>query len=258
MSNLSCPTSLLTPKPELRHAKAVIRNLEELLRGHGIAVPADILQVSFPMATIELVGRPPFGQTLQAQMPTFDYSAPAPHLRGSVSGQALPLSAESETTSSTAQVSDTEPMAWDSDPGSTPSPHPYGLDSTQIGINFVLALEHPCLYHHGIPSVPLLARGELGYGHSLMLSSPIMEHSPNYSLNPLKMGFPKGATWNVSASELEKLLGFSDQIELEGEITPVQIWNTIRRHRNFDQLTPEKLERLRDALLPSVKCLGYV
>lgn len=149
-------------------------------------------------------------------------------------------------------------MAWDTDTGMLPSSHPLGLDATQVGINFVLALEHPCLYHHGIPSVPMLAHGDLGYGHSLMLSSPIMEHSPKYSLNPLKLGFAKGATWTVSAVELEKLLSFSDQIDLEGEITPVQVWHTIINHPNFHCMTPERLEALRDALLPSVKCLGYV
>ena len=132
----------------------------------------------------------------------------------------------------------------------------YGLDSAQVGINFVLALEQPCLYHHSIPSVPMLAHGELGTGHSLMLSSPIMEHSPNYSLNPLKLGWPRGAKWNIPAVELEKLLTFSEQIELEGEVTPVQIWNLVLRHGNFSSMTPEKLEDLRDSLLPNVKCLG--
>lgn len=147
-------------------------------------------------------------------------------------------------------------MVWETDVATLPSRHPLGLDAIQIGINFVLALEHPCLYHHGIPSVPMLAHGDVGYGHSLMLSSPIMEHSPKYSLNPLKMGFPKGSKWSVPALELEKLLSFSDQIELEGEITPVQVWHTICHHPNFSCLTPGRLEALRDALLPNVKCLG--
>ena len=219
-------------------------------------MPPGHLHVDHPMATIELVGRPPFGQSLQAQMPNFDHSAPAPHLRGSVFAQNLPQSTESETISSTATTSDTEAMAWDTETERLPTKHPLGLDATQVGVNFVLALEHPCLYHHGIPSVPMLAHGDVGYGHSLMLSSPIMEHSPKYSLNPLKLGFAKGSSWTVPAAELEKLLSFSNQIELEGEITPVQVWHTIVRHPAFQCLTPKKLEALRDALLPSVKCLG--
>lgn len=117
------------------NAKIVIQRLQELLTANGIPVPTDILQVDHPMATIELVGRPPFGQALQAQMPTFDHSAPAPHVRGSVSAYAPPPSAQSETTSS-APVSDTAPMA-----PQTEAAHPHGLDATQVGVNFVLALE---------------------------------------------------------------------------------------------------------------------
>jgi hypothetical protein len=247
---------MLTTKAEIRHARTVIQKLEELLAAHGIPVPQNLLQVDHPMATIELVGRPPFGQALQAQMPTFDHSAPAPHLRGSVPAHNPSQSAESETNSPTAPASDFETTGIDLDVDMLQSTHPFGLDATQIGVNFVLALEHPCLYHHGIPSAMLLAHGEIGYGHSLMLSSPIMEHSPSYSLNPLKMGFPRGAKWSVPALELEKLLSFSDQIELEGEITPVQVWHTVRQHPNFSRLTPERLEGLRNALLPNVKCLG--
>lgn len=104
-------------------------------------MPADILQVDHPMATIELVGRPPFGQALQAQMPTFDHSAPAPHVRGSVSARAFPSSTESETTSSPAPAFDPTPMACETEVQKPASVHPYGLDSTQVGINFVLALE---------------------------------------------------------------------------------------------------------------------
>jgi len=241
---------------ELRHAKTVIQRLQELLASNDVPIPNDILKVNHPMATIELVGKPPFGQSLQAQLPVFDHSAPAPHLRESVSAQPFPSSSEFEANTSTALGSDLA-MACDQEVERPLSTHPYGLDSTQVGVNFVLALEHPCLYHHSIPSVPMLAHGEIGYGHSLMLSSPIMEHSPSYSLNPLKMGWPKGTTWNVPAIELDKLLSFSDQIELESEITPVQVWHQVRCHPNFNSLTPERLQSLRDALLPSVKCLGF-
>lgn len=102
----------------------------------------------------------------------------------------------------------------------------------------------------------MLAHGDLGAGHSLMLSSPIMEHSPHYSLNPLKMGWPRGATWQVPSIELEKLLSFSDQIELEGEITPVQVWHAVITHPSFVKMTPERLEVMRNILEANVKCLG--
>lgn len=118
----------------------MIQRLQELLTVNGIPVPADILQVDHPMATIELVGRPPFGQTLQAQMPIFDHSAPAPHVRGSVSAHALPSSTESET-AFTAPVSDIAAMALGAEAQKSASTHPHGLDATQVGINFVLALE---------------------------------------------------------------------------------------------------------------------
>ena len=83
-----------------------------------------------------------------------------------------------------------------------------------------------------------------------------MSRAPNFSLNPLQMGRPSGSQWHVPAGELERLLDLSQQIDLDGEITPVQAWQTIRYHPRFDTLLPQQLESLRDALLPSVKCYG--
>src|SRR5690349_69594 len=85
------------------------------------------------------------------------------------------------------------------------------LDATQLGINFVLALERPCLTHH---------KGEKGFdcklasddddfggtGHVNMLSSPIMARSPPFLMNP---AHATDSQWAVPQEELEALLRFS-------------------------------------------------
>ncbi|KPI41037.1 uncharacterized protein AB675_7962 [Cyphellophora attinorum] len=250
---------------DLRQAHIVIQRLQNLLMQYGIPVGPEIFQVDNAMATIELVGRPPFGQSLHAQIPSipvFDHSIPAPHISTTTPTQRASSTGGGSDVLLATAIDEKPSFGFDaateaSSSAQTIIMHPHGLDSVQVGINFVLALEHPCLYHHSIPSVPMLAHGYMGTGHSLMLSSPIMEHSPSYSLNPLKMGWPRGAKWNVPAIELEKLLTFSEEIELEGEVTPVQVWNVVKRHPKFESMTAEKLEAFRDALLPSVKCLGF-
>jgi hypothetical protein len=137
-------------------------------------------------------------------------------------------------------------------PISTPMPHPQGLGATQVGVDFVLALEYVCLEHHAVHSVDAD-----GSGHEMMLLSPIMSRSP-----PLMQttqpgsGLPDGTRWSVPAVELERLLEYSDRLNLDGEITPVEAWQRIRQHPNFSALSREGLEDLRASLLPEVKCYG--
>jgi hypothetical protein len=307
---------------ELRQAQIIIQRLQTLLMQYAIPVGPETYQVQNAMATIEMVGRPPFGQSLQAQMPIFDHTAPAPHIStnkiaktsaqpslfpasatvpdGSTSlpdGSTMDVLATPSTASDLPSASSDMPLTQLGAPpqpaGSSMSPvrpqsiisptttsptsplkSPEGdLSSTQTAINFILCLEHPCLYHHNIPSVPMLAHGYVGTGHSLMMSSPIMHHSPHtYSLNPLTstnghrgIGWPRNATWEVPAIELEKLLKFSDDVTsllaedgVATEITPVQAWHRIVKHPNFaERMTEEKLSALQTRLRAKVKCVGF-
>ena len=209
------------------------------------------------MAAIELVGQTFRGQRLEAYMPVFDASAQCPYERSQATNSSeQPTRTTSRDSPTTNQSSFGDVNA--DDPSACHQAHPHGLDATQVGVNFVLALEQPCLWHYGVISPELLVQGSVGTGHEAMLSSPIMSRAPNFSFHPLRIGRPAGSQWSVPAVELERLLDLSQQIDLDGEITPVQAWQTIRYHPGFEALLPEQLDGLRETLLPMVKCYGYV
>jgi hypothetical protein len=60
----------------------------------------------------------------------------------------------------------------------------------------------------------------------------------------------------VPAIELENLLSLSQLLQLDGEVTPIEIWQRVHQHPQFRELTNERLDRLRDELLPQVVCYG--
>ncbi len=132
---------------------------------------------------------------------------------------------------------------------------------TQFGINFVLALEQPCLSHRNHTPPDLLITDSMGAtGHEAMLSSPITTRGPESTpISSFDEEYPPDAQWTVPTVELEGLLRLSQGLELGmEEVTPVQAWQIITQHNRFDDLTFELLERLRLVLLPMVECYGYV
>ncbi|KAJ9311023.1 hypothetical protein DTO271D3_8705 [Paecilomyces variotii] len=122
-------------------------------------------------------------------------------------------------------------------------PHPYGLDSTQAGIEFVLRLEKPCLRHirrnhsHG-PS-----------GHTLTVQASLLAYAPRNLEN--------NSSWQIPAGELERLLEPSAAPQLDGELTPVQAWHRVKRHPGFSNITPDRFNLLCDALLEQGRCFGF-
>ena len=131
-----------------------------------------------------------------------------------------------------------------------------GLDTAQNAVDFVLALEKPCLAHHPADFDNLNADSN---GHCLMLQAPLLSRQPNRSQSNPTNSQAAAATqsgWNVTVIEIEKLLNLSDRLSLDGELTPVEAWQRIRRHPGFPYMTTEQLETLRDVLLSNVKCYG--
>lgn len=200
-------------------------------------------------------------------MPVFDASAPHPYERPSTSLAPAaysampenPLTSIPSSTSSTQHgtFSPTEPFSFVRQPTVPRPPHPHGLDATQVAVDFVLALEQPCLSHH-VSSAG--GDGDDGTGHQLMLQAPILSHGPSSTLSARgsgSRGIPEGSTWSVPAVELEKLLQFSEGLDLDGEITPVQAWQRLHRHERFSELTRENLDGLREALLSRIECYGF-
>ncbi|EXJ60924.1 hypothetical protein A1O7_05077 [Cladophialophora yegresii CBS 114405] len=283
---------------ELLACRMTIRRLKELIKYHKIPLPLDLASdpnFQSPQATIELLGFP--HQTIRAEMPPPESYFPGS--QGSILSSAdlsynnplqsggsttsssdlfsgLTISSEAPTSSSLHAPSSiySQQTASSAAPVPVPPiaaamPHPQGLGATQVGVDFVLALEHVCLDHHAEH-----ANADDGSGHEMMLMSPIMWHSPapqaagraQTTRQPspaaaaapaqTSSGLPSGTRWSVPAIELEKLLDFSDRLSLEGEITPVEAWQRIRQHPNFEGLTRDGLETLKQTLLPEVTCYG--
>lgn len=251
--------------------RALIRGLKDLIKQYNIPLPHDLASdplISSPEATVEIFDLADQSQSIRAYFPD-DYSSSsnrattaAPFI-SSAAATASSMPFPSGSTSSSdflltgLTISDAPSLSQDYSSQSgvsvtMPVFHPQGLGATQVGVDFVLALEYVCLKHHASHF-----DDAEGSGHEMMLLSPIMCRSPppNPSLQP-GSGLPSGSKWTVPAVELEKLLEFSDRLNLSGEITPVEIWQRVRQHPNFSLLTRDTLEILKQTLVPEVKCYG--
>ncbi|KAK6532897.1 hypothetical protein TWF281_007068 [Arthrobotrys megalospora] len=123
-----------------------------------------------------------------------------------------------------------------------------------IGIDFVLALERPCMEHiqklvHDSLEDP---NGTAISGHALMASCPPESHMLD---NPdIDWG---SRTYDLQPSELNMLLNFSPKLGISGEVTPINAWAIIQSHPNFLQLTRHDFAAIKNELVPKVKCYGF-
>ncbi|KAH7070059.1 hypothetical protein FB567DRAFT_218998 [Paraphoma chrysanthemicola] len=124
------------------------------------------------------------------------------------------------------------------------------LDLSTIGMEFVLRLESPCFPHM------FAATDTSTTGHALCVSASVLHHHPHQALIPQKSA--DGSTWQVPALSIERLLELSNSVPLQdGELTPVQVWDAVRRHEGLWELETERLERLKERLVKEVKCYGF-
>ncbi|EXJ91588.1 hypothetical protein A1O3_00136 [Capronia epimyces CBS 606.96] len=248
---------------EIQTYKQTIQELKDLLSHHSIPLPLHLASdphVTGRQATIEVVGFPDHSQSIRAYIPE-GHDGFTSHLSPTPT---FPASSESTMSSNEmlARMNISEAANINQisslnsfNTVSVPMPHAHGLDSSQVGVEFILGLEHVCLYH-----VDLHNGSRDSNGHTLMLSSPIMARSPPLTQTTQPgpgTGLPDGTRWCVPAVELERLLEFSDRLDLSGEITPVEAWQRIRQHPNFSNLTRDGLEALKASLTPHVKCHGF-
>lgn len=118
------------------------------------------------------------------------------------------------------------------------------LDTPDIAIDFVLALEHPCMSHIPHPS----GKSHDPSNHILLASTPLMASSN---------APPQSNTqWSASAAMIKELLKLSSSINLKGELTPVEAWHRLRDHPNFGKLSLEAFGALKRELSREVKCCG--
>jgi hypothetical protein len=226
----------------------------------GIPDPLHGVDAAFGnrLATVSLIGDTLATQKLEARLLEAEISRHQPP----VERQDAPVTRENLTDSEQTpsySISDHTSIA------NTSARSPLPQDTTQLGINFILALERPCLHHHNVPCMSLAALENNEEpididttGHANMLSTPLMERSPfSTTDDPLYSAYTCETQWTVPAAELENLLCFSQKLGLEdGEVTPVQVWQMITEPQMFGVLDMGDVERLRDMLMPLVQCHG--
>ncbi|KAL9014549.1 MAG: hypothetical protein Q9173_000804 [Seirophora scorigena] len=171
-------------------------------------------------------------------------SKPLPHLpRGT-----LPLSALTSPTDANAfQDTSVTPLDFPNATYENPlSGMASKLDTAEVAIDFVLALEHPCMPHLPHPSDP---PSDDPSNHALLLSTPLISRAP-------KTYNQSETTWTANGSMIEGLLNLSSAINLEGEITPVEAWHRLRQHPGFGRLDRWAVDKIKGDLSLSVRCCG--
>lgn len=120
------------------------------------------------------------------------------------------------------------------------------VDTIEVAVDFVLALEHPCLPHIPYGDPPSTDPAN----HMMMASTPLVARAPDAP--------QVNQTWTASGAIIKELLNLSSGINLDGEITPVEAWHRLHNHPDFWRLSRSQIEKLKGELSTAVRCCGYV
>lgn len=226
--------------------------LKEILSQHSIPIP-DRTAVLKYVATVSLRDVTDGNQRLQVTMPEMtDYSNAAfDNFTSPISSSMETSSPDSGNTAAPKVREISTQLSERSFPNEPPKRQGVAqasiLDNPQIGIDFVLSLEQPCLGHTrsegGISS-------EVPSGHALTAQAPLLTAAPPTVTT--------SSSWQIPAIEIDRLLDLSSQLNLLGEVTPVQAWARLRSHPGFQKMDRGSLESLKQALMAEVHCYGYV
>ena len=226
--------------------------LREILSRHSIPIPDRAAGLRY-VATVSVRDASDGGQCLHVTMPEMtNYTHTASDSFTPPFSASMEMSSPDSGHTAAQQVREisTQPSerSFQNEP-----PKPQGLaqssslDNPQVGIDFVLSLEQPCLGHTrgkgGISS-------EVPSGHALTAQAPLLTSAPP-TLTP-------SSSWEIPAVEIDRLLDLSSQLNLLGEVTPVQAWARLRAYPKFEKLSRDNLEALKQALTVEVHCYGYV
>lgn len=121
------------------------------------------------------------------------------------------------------------------------------IDSPEVAIEFVLALEHPCMGHIQHPSNTSSTDPS---NHIHMVSAPLLSSAPR----PPEPNVT--SSWTANGTIIKELLNLASSINLEGEITPVEAWHRLRQHPDFWKLDRQSIDSLKNDLSSSVRCCG--
>ncbi|UNI22181.1 hypothetical protein JDV02_008092 [Purpureocillium takamizusanense] len=120
-------------------------------------------------------------------------------------------------------------------------------------LTYTNRIEEPCLDHiHGNPATP-----DEPNGHALTTSARLLACSSLPGQTP-----SSGPTATLSYSDsptmlLERLLSLAPDLSTHGEVTPIQAWNEIRYHPDFEGLDVGVVHTLADKLKQAAKCHGF-
>jgi hypothetical protein len=115
-------------------------------------------------------------------------------------------------------------------------------------------IEEPCLGHfHGDPKKP-----DEPASHALTASAHLVA-ACDY-LSPTSNSPPpvSPAFGNIPKAMLDRLLALAPDLSDEGDLTPIQAWNSIRCRPNFGGFDIRSLGTLATKLKKAVKCHGSV
>ncbi|ODH53039.1 hypothetical protein GX48_00909 [Paracoccidioides brasiliensis] len=248
-------TSVQTETYQVVEENSILR---DIMLDHGIPLPGlEKLWMSHnPMATVSVIGSPGYGQRLQVSM----NDDPAHPLAVFPRGFGVPDGPDGIHPIVSVVVDRTSPTPpeiiqqylsppAEFNPRTSPQPtqvltHPYGLDATQVGVDFVLFMERCCLYHVHVPDY-----FEEATGHAMTVLAPMLTGAP-----PLLNDY---TSWQIPAKELDRLFSLSSSLHLDGELTPVQIWMRVKQHQHFHKLKPEHVRKLGKDLIGNVRCYGF-
>jgi len=131
--------------------------------------------------------------------------------------------------------------------------HNVPLDYDQLGVDFVLALEAACFDHLQFMCVRSNQDPEQSpNGHALMWSCPPYSHIDNLPDVQYPHKMP-----DVPNTELMRLLTLSQDLPLDGELTPVIALNIIRNHPRFGELTLQDFKTIQEDLSTKTRCYGF-
>lgn len=119
------------------------------------------------------------------------------------------------------------------------------------------SLESPCLPHIDVAS-PNTGSSDTdtsaSTGHALTVSACLFHHHPS---PPGQRQFSP-STWEVPQASIDQLLALSSCVPLQdGEVTPVQAWDYIRRQEGFAGLEAYRWDSLKEKLVALVRCYGF-
>ncbi|KAF2636632.1 hypothetical protein P280DRAFT_146339 [Massarina eburnea CBS 473.64] len=131
-------------------------------------------------------------------------------------------------------------------------PPPNGMDYDQIGIDFVLTLERPCMDHMQLLMVRAHDADELVSGHALMATAPPESHIATCPHEEYPHQMP-----DIAMPDLMKLLDLSNRLPLDGEITPIMAWAMILQDPRLGELSKRNIEVIKEDLVAKVRCYGF-